>query len=567
MVGLGSAFVLAILYWHLSFSRLGLEPILVPFFASLALAALVRGLNTGRWYAFLLAGVALGGSLYTYKAGYLVPLIALLFVAWAAVAERGFLRRYRLGLLLVAAAAVLVAAPIAIYFATHPANFWQRPASVALVSGEAPAQASWQALGQNLSPVLSMFFLEGDANPRSNLPGRPALDPFLASLFLVGLARSLVQFRRPARMLPLLWLGVMILPTLMSRDAPHFGRAIGATPALAVLCAVGGWSLWQGALRLPSRWASPWVRRALAVGLAAGLALSTVSTAQAYFRTWGGSASLFYAYDEGLVQVTDYMNARPPGEDVYLSPTPADHFTLQYLARRPFSSFDGRHGFVLPAPGHAATYIVLVQEDGATLANLRQVAPQGSLVWNLADVAGQPYAAAYHVPADGQDGHTLRELSLTPFGTTAGSTDAVLGGAVRLLGYSLDGDTVAPGEELRLALFWEVLEPLDQDYTAFTHLLGEYNPATGGPVWAGHDGQPDGGHYPTSTWQPGQIVIDVHSLQLPAETPRGLYPLEAGLYLLETLSRLPVTGSTGTPLPGDTVLLGTVEVRGASHEP
>jgi hypothetical protein len=136
-----------------------------------------------------------------------------------------------------------------------------------------------------------------------------------------------------------------------------------------------------------------------------------------------------------------------------------------------------------------------------------------------------------------------------------------LGGAVQLLGYSLDAVTVAPGDTLHLTLYWQGLAPLDKDYTVFTHLLGEHNPATNGPLWTGHDGQPNGGHYPTTAWRPGQIIADVHPLTIPVDAPPGQYRLETGLYLLESMTRLPAADPDGNALPGDAVRLGTVEVR------
>jgi hypothetical protein len=62
-------------------------------------------------------------------------------------------------------------------------------------------------------------------------------------------------------------------------------------------------------------------------------------------------------------------------------------------------------------------------------------------------------------------------------------------------------------------------------------------------------------------------VIDVHTLDLAPDIPPGTYQLEAGLYLLRTLARLPAADSTGAPLPGDAALLGVINIRGASHEP
>jgi 4-amino-4-deoxy-L-arabinose transferase-like glycosyltransferase len=553
IMGLGTALVLAILYWHLSFSRIGMEPILVPFFATLTFATLTHGLNSGyaarpHYWSFALAGLALGSSLYTYKAGYFVPVVAAAFLAYAVIADRAFLRRHGRGLLLMGLVAVLVVLPIGLYFAAHPEDFLHRPTSVTVV-GTTTSQSSWQALAQNLPRVLGMFFVQGDANPRSNLPGRPVLDPFLALLFVVGLGRALAGFRRPAFVLPVLWLVVMIVPTLVTEYAPHFARAIGATPAVALLCALGLWTVWQGAARLGRRW----VEAAAVVLLVVGMAFSGVSTARAYFHTWAQSPDLFYAYDVGLVQVAGLINTRPAGEAVYLTPTARDHYTLQFLARRPFASFDGRAGSVLPPPGQAATVIVLLREDEVTLPSLQKWRPDGQIIWTTVDSFGRPYAAAYYLPP------LASESTRVP--SPDHPVDVTFANAVRLLGYSLDAETAKPGDTRYLTLYWQALSPLHQDYTAFAHLLGEHNPATNGPLWAGHDSQPDGGYYPTTAWQPGEVILDVHPIAIPADAPPGDYQLEAGLYLLATMERLPALDAAGNSLPDSAARLGMIKVE------
>jgi 4-amino-4-deoxy-L-arabinose transferase-like glycosyltransferase len=549
IVGLGAAVVLGILYWHLTFSRMGMEPILVPFFATLTFAALVHGLNSGysgkpRLMPFVLAGLALGGSFYTYKAGYFVPIVVALFVVYAIIVERGFLRRHGRGLLLIALVTILASLPLGVYFATHPADFLHRPTSVSLV-GSSGLEGSWRALLDNLPRVLGMFFLEGDADPRRNLPGRPALDPFLACLFLVGLVRALAGFRRPALALAPIWLGVMIVPTLVTEYAPQFARAIGATPAMAVLCSLGGWTLWKGASKLGRRW----VDGAVVALLLMGLVYSGFSTAWAYFHTWRMSPDLFHAYDVGLVKIAEHVNARPADEEVYITPLRPDHYTLEFLARRPYATFDGRDGLVLPPPGRAATVIVLPNEDGQTVPELQRFRTDATVSQTWNDDDGRPYAVALYLPAS---------ESGTPF--PARSSDAVLGDAVRLLGYSWDADRATPSATIHLTLYWQALAPLDEDYTVFVHLLGEYNPATEGPLWAGHDSQPDGGHYPTRAWKPGEIILDVHALTIPADAPTGDYQVEAGLYLLTTMTRLPASDAAGNLLPGDSVVLGVIEV-------
>jgi hypothetical protein len=96
---------------------------------------------------------------------------------------------------------------------------------------------------------------------------------------------------------------------------------------------------------------------------------------------------------------------------------------------------------------------------------------------------------------------------------------------------------------------------MNEAYTVFTHLLGE-----GDVVLAGHDGQPDGGHYSTTAWQPGQVILDDHWLTVPKNSPPGEYQLEAGFYLLSTMDRLPAFDDVGRRLPGDAALLGAVVV-------
>ena len=353
----------------------------------------------------------------------------------------------------------------------------------------------------------------------------------------------------------------MVVPTLVTEHAPHFGRAIGATPAVALLCAAGIDYVLGGVPRRHGEHGevktmssvSPRFRPRLTIWLAAllalGLAYSTAATARAYFHTWGTSPELFYAYDVGLARVADQINALPGDEDVYLTPTAADHYTLEFLVQRPFSAYDGRHGQLYPPPGRAATAIILLQEDQVTLPALQQSRPDGRVLWTLPDDYGRPYAAAYYLPA-----------TATPAPAPDHRAVAEWAGAVRLLGYSPERQDVAPGETVDVTLYWQVLAPLDEDYTVFVHLLGEHNPATGGPLWAGHDGQPDGGHYPTGRWQPGQVVLDVHPLALPADAPPGEYRLEIGLYLLATMARLPAVDALGNPLPDNAALPGTLEV-------
>lgn len=115
-----------------------------------------------------------------------------------------------------------------------------------------------------------------------------------------------------------------------------------------------------------------------------------------------------------------------------------------------------------------------------------------------------------------------------------------LGEAVLLRGYRTGPAPIPAGGDLNLKVYWQATAPLDRDYTIFTQLLDR-----NGALVAGWDSQPLGGYLPTGQWPVDEIVTDVVSLPVPAGTPAGQYRLITGMYLLETLERLPNLTETG----------------------
>lgn len=113
-----------------------------------------------------------------------------------------------------------------------------------------------------------------------------------------------------------------------------------------------------------------------------------------------------------------------------------------------------------------------------------------------------------------------------------------LGREVELVGYALEPETLAPGEQVTLTLYWQALTEMDTSYTVFVHLLRPE-----GGIAAQHDGIPVNGTYPTPLWMAGEVVADPHVLDLPGDLPPGTYTLEVGLYVQETGARLAVPGS------------------------
>jgi hypothetical protein len=106
-------------------------------------------------------------------------------------------------------------------------------------------------------------------------------------------------------------------------------------------------------------------------------------------------------------------------------------------------------------------------------------------------------------------------------------------------GIELTGYALTPR---RLTLIWRAAGTPTQDYTVFAHVL-----AADGRLLAQHDAPPQP---PTSTWKPGQLIVDVHELDLPTDQP---FTLTAGMYRADTGERLPVNGATA-PEPDAVVI-------------
>jgi hypothetical protein len=136
------------------------------------------------------------------------------------------------------------------------------------------------------------------------------------------------------------------------------------------------------------------------------------------------------------------------------------------------------------------------------------------------------------------------------------STPANFQDEIHLLGYQLPQRIWRPGDDLPLRLYWLAQRTPAADYKVFVHLVKPGDSTT----VAQSDSFPVLGYGPTTRWEPGEIIVDGHSLHLDQDVAPGKYLLLIGMYHPETMQNLPVSG-TGKVLPGDRVVLTEIEVQ------
>jgi 4-amino-4-deoxy-L-arabinose transferase-like glycosyltransferase len=351
VVGLAAAAALAVSFWSLMYSRIGLRHISLTVFVLLAFHAFLKGLEwRGGWAEtpdrprrdFLLAGLFLGLGFYTYFASRGVPLILVAFCAYLAVFKRTVFKRSWCGLLVAFGLAALLAAPLAITLLRQPESEARvEELAVPLVAAR---NGDYGPLGDHVGRTLGMFHVTGDDEWLYNIPFRPVFGPVGAAFFWTGVIVSIWYAARPIwrarRSLPgrtparppgdealeagsaflVIWWLVGIAPGFVSVPAASLGHTIVALPATYLLAA------------LPVRFASRLVPRTVGRGRSRWLAPATVlaltmlllgSVAArdlpAYFDEWAGRGLVRFLYRADLRAVANYLDAHPEIHDVAIS--------------------------------------------------------------------------------------------------------------------------------------------------------------------------------------------------------------------------------------------------------
>jgi 4-amino-4-deoxy-L-arabinose transferase-like glycosyltransferase len=122
-------------------------------------------------------------------------------------------------------------------------------------------------------------------------------------------------------------------------------------------------------------------------------------------------------------------------------------------------------------------------------------------------------------------------------------------GNMRLIGYQLHPDIVRPAQAVPLTLYWELLQPVDLNYSIFVHLLGRQRQVVGQL-----DTYPGGGQWPTTLLKPGDIVADHYEIPVSPQAEFDHAPsrllIAAGIYDLNEPGRpgKPATDAAGQPV-------------------
>ncbi len=500
---------LAVSWWPVIFSRVGIRPIMEPLF----LVAVAWFWPRRPW----LAGLLLGLSLYTYTAAQVMLLWPLLLTAVLLITQRQQWRHTLKSGAVVLGTAVLVALPLYL-------TWWADPSLLQRVDQlggplDALRQGDAQPILAAALATAGVFSFTGDPRGTYGLPGRPLFDWLTAVLFYAGLLVAIWRIRLFPYALLLTWLLVGLLPSALTPQAPSTIRLIGALPAVFVVIGVAVSVIGNRLSVISKQHPLTAYRLPITLCLLFVLLLNVARTVRDGFAQWPQAVETrLNHYQAVLLDIARFEKTQPAGVIIIADPffEPIDAESWQRTAVPPT---DAR--WIQAGPGAAGAMVFAGEGHGRLY--VPEFAPLSPLLHQLLQLPDTPLYRSQNVPAFAvYPVPPVPSLPLLPEPITFGDM-------ITLEGYEIrppDG-----GQTMYLVTRWRVNQPLPPHLMTFTHLLNEQ-----GQIVAQYDGLDAA----SATLQPGDVFIQLHPLTVP--DAGGPFALQIGLYTLPGGQRLTHTG-------------------------
>lgn len=543
---MGAAWI-AVLFWTVSTSRAGLRNITLTTLATLTAWAFWRAVSrqparSGRpATAFVLPGLLLGLTIYTYQPSRVVPLIYLVFVGFLTLRQRDFLKQNWRALSVFFGLAVIVALPLIVFLLVHPqaetARAFQTEPIRALLGG------NFQPALETMLATLKMFTFDGAGDPQIlyNLSGRPIFIGLGSILFYLGLIVCAWRWKRPAYAFMLIWLVVTLLPNMVTAPAPFFYRAIAAQTPVAVMPAIATVAIGAGVQRMGGAKRSRLANATVFMIAIFALGQTAITTWHDYFDVWGNDQEVRFQYSADYAEIAAALKASPDTTPVAVSGyfvEDADPIIFTQALNRsdiPLRWFDAREALIAAAdsPVERLALPAYTPLDGELKSwFLNQVEP----------IASSKNFKIYPFDAAGFRAQIDR--------WTCTACPARFNDQIELVGIQYPDQFADTDQILSILTAWQVLSESQPGSTAiFVHLLDDHDHIVA---------QDDRLGVPRHTWQPGDAFVQVHRLNVEKVSP-GKYRLALGLYNRADQVRWAATDRSGQP-SGDRVIVGEIEV-------
>lgn len=578
--------------WHLLTSRIGYRAILVPFFVLVTLYFFWRGWRQKSLLYFMLAGLTLGLSQYTYLPARVFPLIfAVVILIWTfrqpkptqeavtpptgsgqGAKVNSFFKTLTgrqagwLGLAIMAVVSFMVFLPMGLFFFNNPGAFNARTGQEFFLTR---VNQGTLTIGRHLIRALSVF--GAPYHPDWKIGFDNGLGWLNIVPFWIGLVITVTKLYQPKYLLLLASLLVLWLPGALSEAPVHPYRLGGMLPIYYIIAAVGFVTMASPVVRLVRHKLTPFSIHLILFAFV--LITGTASTTYNFFIRWANDPLVFEDLEGQLYDFTQHLLSESKDHDILLPFQIYAQPTVRMLLYDEFEETD------TPVQMTTANRPVIFVEPKHNLTSQLHHVRSSAFVWLTRDEAG--YGNAYISRQPPPD-----NLGLVPMGESLPFLNRYTHDIVALL---TELKSIEPVVELfndwpsfnRVSyswgnifqlVAWQVVPKLSDSeivINLYGHLLAD---ASFKEVKFFVEIYDDRGESVEESsfsatelfrWRKGGAVINAQrAIRLSQKLPPGSYELR--LSLIEGTRRVPAYLSDNN-LVGDQVILGTFNISEAAR--
>ncbi len=584
IAALAAAAALTVAISHITLSRAIYRAIFQPPFMLLFMGLLLRGLRTERRRYFIWSGIGLALTLYTYTSALAVPVALLPVTLNLLIFRRKRWRNWLPNLALLGIVFALLMLPVGWRLATNPQAVLGRSAEVNRGTG-------FNLSMDSVNGVIAQFFSRGDINPQYNVERAPLLPRSFVGLFVVGLLALLVRLRQPSSWLIGALLVLMTVPVIAGSEIPHGLRIVGEFAVFPLIIGLGIALILVLIQRLVEVTRTRHVvslRAALYVAAVVVLVFISWQDAayarRTYTAYWNKTEGYEYTWRifERVLPIADWF-FRPDRRDFarWLAAqdapllVPLEELSTQTTRAWLLTAYPNvvaRGDDAVIPPGTRLVVPWSLELDGLRAETRHYALLNDDTITLLPPLSAETHAALLedieqsepitrsgeldfmgYVKPLSNDFAIVFEPPVEQLMNDSGPGLAEFGNEVSVVAWR-GPDTLTEEGSYTYTLDWHIWRQLGHDYSTFLQLqTQDYQRIAGDEDWLWR------WLFPTTQWRRGDIVPDVHTLEIPADLSPGAYRLVAGVYVSTFVDeRLPATWGLDTSL-GDAATIGWVK--------
>jgi Dolichyl-phosphate-mannose-protein mannosyltransferase len=424
-VALLASTILAVMFWHVHFSRVAFVPVTWPLMEMATLLFLFAGFRTGRLPFFAVAGLAFGGGLYGYL---LYPFfmvgLGVYLLGLALTAYRHRLPEFARQMAVFAACAVVIAMPFIELLSRSDSPYWDRLQTYSI--NKSPEYQSADGLLEKVdlfggrARTYYRGFVNSPPIDYADATGiKPIFDKVSPFLIALGVVIAITRWRRHQYVLPLVMLIVVPVAALTSVDG-MYRRTLGLAPFMALLAALPLARIWELADEV-KLWRARLPSYLLVTGIIALVALFNYNL---YFDTMRNAPESKWIFAREIAEASSYVDGLEENPYVYFFSArwSFNYETRQYLAPDATGEdrsleFTPNHAFTLDGIDRSRDVVLLfLPPYESRLSEAMALYPGGCAV-QKADPNGAVLFTAYHLSPGSRPGcPAVEQLSTASLG-------------------------------------------------------------------------------------------------------------------------------------------------------